>query len=698
LFVAINKGRVTTLYNTWSAARDGLLSLNKQHCDIYVTVNETKGNKRELTDIIRARAIWQEDDRNSEAPDGAGIVVETSKEHYHRYWLTSTEELDRWQHTQDWMVKRWHSDPKAKDLSRVLRVPGFLNWKRDEPEEVKLLHCSGKRWEFDELYAHLGVSGKRDAGPEGNSTIDKLTQEILRGEHLHGPIRTLMLVYANKGLDKVVNRNICTGLIGLCPDDAKRHKALHDLEGMLKATYDKVNEEQEIHGPIVFKKQDEIFLEWPPGLMGELARAANDFAVVPNKIRSIMTALGLIAGIAGRRYNISRAGLNIYVNLMATTGSGKDAIRNFCFQVLSDNAILGNTGITFLGSQNYTGPKPLWRDLIKKPSMLAIFTEAGLLYQTDSGDKVGFLRVLLEVYGASGKKGHMSPEAYSNEADNLPMLRAPSLSVINEATEISFKKVLQKRESLETGDLPRSWAFICKGARPYDNPNHSQLALSETLSDRLRDLSTDCFSQQTATVPEVVEIAVPECYTAYSHKLVDEQNRLQAEGDNRYLMYTRAGLKVLKVAGIIAALEGSLKITPEVWEWSTKLLDYEMAGIAPLLSNDSAMDDVRDAALRVLAKLIAGGYHGPNVEVDIELRSKNRFKESPFKQVCERVSLIKSFADPQHHSNPKSGAKKILIHLLDEGYIKKIDHLSKGRTAVYELTKLARDRINQIVE
>ncbi|WBF76964.1 hypothetical protein PSV3_00262 [Septimatrevirus PSV33] len=64
----------------------------------------------------------------------------------------------------------------------------------------------------------------------------------------------------------------------------------------------------------------------PPGLVGEIAQYIYAQAPRPVPEIALAGALGLVAGIVGRAYNISGTGLNQYVLLLAPTGTGKEAI------------------------------------------------------------------------------------------------------------------------------------------------------------------------------------------------------------------------------------------------------------------------------------------------------------------------------------------------------------------------------------
>src|SRR5262245_48751044 len=55
---------------------------------VWVTVNDTNGNGRKKSDVVRVRAVWQEDDDGYEGdfPLEPSLVNETSPGHYHRLW------------------------------------------------------------------------------------------------------------------------------------------------------------------------------------------------------------------------------------------------------------------------------------------------------------------------------------------------------------------------------------------------------------------------------------------------------------------------------------------------------------------------------------------------------------------------------------------------------------------------------------
>ena len=135
-----------------------LLALHAAGAGCYVTINETDGKGRKAENITRIRGIWQEDDEGFEGefPLEPSEVVETSEGHFHRYWLVAddwpADEKGRadFAAVMERMVATYGRN--AKDISRVLRVPGFYH-RKGEPRMVRLVAETGKRYTRAEILA-----------------------------------------------------------------------------------------------------------------------------------------------------------------------------------------------------------------------------------------------------------------------------------------------------------------------------------------------------------------------------------------------------------------------------------------------------------------------------------------------------------------------------------------------------------------
>jgi putative DNA primase/helicase len=108
-----------------------LAELNQQGAGIFVTVNRTDGKGRKATNIVGVRALFIDGDNLPQPvwhqrPD---LVVRRDALHWHAYWLCSGMALDEFCASQKRLIRHYKTDPAVFDLSRVMRVPGFLHQK-----------------------------------------------------------------------------------------------------------------------------------------------------------------------------------------------------------------------------------------------------------------------------------------------------------------------------------------------------------------------------------------------------------------------------------------------------------------------------------------------------------------------------------------------------------------------------------------
>ena len=130
-----------------------LLSLHADGAGVYLTVNQTDGKGRKSQNITRIRAVWQEDDDGFEGefPLPPSLEVETSEGHYHRYWFVADDWPADVQGRADFaavmqrMVTDYGCDKNAKDLCRVLRVPGFYH-RKGQPRMVCIVGGNRERY------------------------------------------------------------------------------------------------------------------------------------------------------------------------------------------------------------------------------------------------------------------------------------------------------------------------------------------------------------------------------------------------------------------------------------------------------------------------------------------------------------------------------------------------------------------------
>jgi hypothetical protein len=130
------------LHGTLAERWGPLITLSAAGAGVYVTINETNLRGRRTTDIIRVRAYFADLDgaplanlkRLNLRPH---IIVVTSPDKFHVYWLVKDAPLDQFKRTQKRLAKLVGGDPSVCDLPHAMRLPGFPHQKR--PDQLFLV-------------------------------------------------------------------------------------------------------------------------------------------------------------------------------------------------------------------------------------------------------------------------------------------------------------------------------------------------------------------------------------------------------------------------------------------------------------------------------------------------------------------------------------------------------------------------------
>src|SRR5262249_32348885 len=147
---------------------------------------------RKSENIKRVRAVFQEDDEGHSGlfPLEPSIVVESSPRRFHRYWLSADEWPADEQGRRDFpavmerMVESYGSDKNVKDISRVLRLPGFLHRKNPiRPHMVRIVEASGRRYSREEiLQAFPPVERKKEKPQQQRELQPRQYREFQPGD------------------------------------------------------------------------------------------------------------------------------------------------------------------------------------------------------------------------------------------------------------------------------------------------------------------------------------------------------------------------------------------------------------------------------------------------------------------------------------------------------------------------------------
>jgi len=294
----------------------------------------------------------------------------------------------------------------------------------------------------------------------------------------------------------------------------------------------------------------------PGGLIGEIASYFYSSSVRPIPEACIISAIGLVAGICGRSYNISNTGLNQYLLFLAETGSGKEAIRQGPQRII--NALISQVPIAgqFLGPKIASG-QALYKHLPTSPVFVCIMGEFGDVLQRLNDPRANMAEkttkiALLELYNSSGWGDCVPATVYSDREKNTEMIRAPSVSILGEGTADKFYEGLDLSQ-VSDGLIPRFMVVEFSGDRPnYQEVSHA--APPDDLLHKVRKLievamttsanNTCCQVQQDAEAAKILR--------AYNRSLDAAHNKAKLHNDPLRNLWNRAHLKALKLAALLA--------------------------------------------------------------------------------------------------------------------------------------------------
>jgi hypothetical protein len=348
----------------------------------------------------------------------------------------------------------------------------------------------------------------------------------------------------------------------------------------------------------------------PPGLVGEIAQFI--FQQAPRQVPEIALAgaLGLMAGIVGRAYNISGTGLNQYVLLLAPTGTGKEAIASGIDKLMAQVIRTVPAASDFIGPGEIASSQAIIKYMSRGPtSFVSLVGEFGIYLQQMASVNApphltGLRRFLLDAYNKSGEGKVLRPSIYSDKDKNTAAVLAPSFTLLGESTPEKFYEGLHEG-LISEGLLPRFTMIEYHGERPALNPWHLSAQPSFELIDRLSTLCAHALmlNSQHKAIHVQTDATARELFQQFDAHC--DANINTSDREVRRHLWNRAHVKALKLAGIIAVGCNPYDptITADVASWAINLV---VADVRNLLARfDAGEIGIDNDETKQLAKVIS---------------------------------------------------------------------------------------------
>lgn len=330
----------------------------------------------------------------------------------------------------------------------------------------------------------------------------------------------------------------------------------------------------------------------PPGLVGEVAQYVYSSATRPVEEIALMAAMACCAGVLGRSFNISGTGLNQYLILLAKTGSGKEGAANGIDSLIAAVRQSVPAADEFIGPAAFASGQALIRVLDKTPCFVSVLGEFGLTLQAlcdknASPANVMLRKVLLDLYTKSGFDKVLRSTVYSDQEKNTQMVRAPNVTILGESTPETFYHSLDASHIAE-GLIPRFCVLEYDGPRPARNA-HAFHRPSPALVARMADAVTCALAtaQNQSCAPVQIDRSALNMLDAFDTHADNQINN--AAGDVQMQLWNRAHLKVLKLAGLLAAGCNMHQpiVTGELAQWAIDFVTRDVDTMSTKFSQGS---------------------------------------------------------------------------------------------------------------
>lgn len=417
-------------------------------------------------------------------------------------------------------------------------------------------------------------------------------------------------------------------------------------------------------------------VDWPPGMVGHIARFVYNAAPRPVKEVAIITTLGFMAGVCGKAFNLATGtGLNLYLILIARSGVGKETLHSGTSALCAALREANPAAQAFVDFSEFASGQALIKACARNNSFVNVSGEWGRrLQQMSSNDRgdgpMNTLRTqMTHLYQKSGQGNLVGGITYSNEENNIGMTAGVAYSLVGETTPETFYRSLT-HSMMEDGFMSRFVLMEHRGMRPPANRNRVK-EMDQTLRQALAALCAQAMANNARSHAEIVN-STPEADEVLDAFDTLCDNKINSTTDEAIRqMWNRAHLKVLRIAGILAAADNWIKpvIQKVHAEWALHVVMQDINTMTErLASGDVGQGDDHTRLLKAMS--VIKEYFFTDKDLASSYGIKKEMKDHgviPHRYLQIRCTQLSQFR------TARIGAKIALDNtikaLIDNGYI-----------------------------
>lgn len=420
---------------------------------------------------------------------------------------------------------------------------------------------------------------------------------------------------------------------------------------------------------------DNVDIELPLGILGDLINWSINFSVKQAKEASVAACLGYLSGLMGKAWQIGTTGLNNYVVCVGKSAVGKSSAGE-SIEVLHkriSDALPQAYGMLYVGYP--VSDKGVWRDIEENDSMVYKFDEfVKFVASATTGRNTitkGVLDEVLKLYDKSGYNKVAGGMSYSKKENSIQIRKNVGLSFFGDGVADDYYKSLTG-QMVSDGMVSRFTVIEYTGFRQYSNENQS-LEPPEHVVNALIDIASNALqlNQSGKHIKVNTSVNAQEELRRIDRESDDIINQIIANDSGSKLtnFITRRLLKIKKIAGIMAVLDGHNNPTIDIVHvhWARHVIDQCIArelwwvrqGIVNGVSDDAVIDDL-------FMSKIEGFVANPTGDKRvIELASSGVVQMSTLRDIARKIPAV-----AEHRSGLNDRYKLALKSLSEIGRLK----------------------------
>lgn len=425
-------------------------------------------------------------------------------------------------------------------------------------------------------------------------------------------------------------------------------------------------------------------IDWPPGLVGEVAKHIYRSSKRPVKQFAIAMALYLMAGMAGRKYNVEEQGINLYFALVGNSATGKGEARRSLKRLYGamgmkaqdpvgvastfDNSFPASAaGLHKMFADDDTGVKAMYKE--DADAMLEMMVTAA------PGSNGDLLRSAIgEFWDLSGAGLNMGGVRRSKLEDSSRMLESPSLTLGFDIQVDPFKEYLGNEDIIKTGFAQRFIYVTRIGPRVKSNKG-ARPELPEALLDHLV-----LIWQGIRSAPrDVVKVLfTPDGRKAFED-LDDKVEDLLIQERGLYdEILNRQHMQAAKVAALLAIGVNQIQpvISKEQFEWAEAFVAQGYKVCQEMIKGGEVGGGHRvrkSVAIKAITDYVhmAPGRRSASYKVPKALDGISEV--IPERYFMERLSNTKDFRGSDLGPSSEDLIRRTLSELVRQGFLEEVD-------------------------